>query len=189
MIGEEPNNTTPLQRLCAALQAKAKSNPKFRFYSLYDKVFRSDVLNAAWERSRANAGKPGVDNQTFADIEKYGVERFLGELAEELKTKRYEPQPVRRAYIAKPDGKRRPLALLLGKHGPRYVTGWCKPPCSSSWSQSSRPTFRRSNTPIARTEVQGMRCSKCISFWTTVVAKWWMPTSADTSIVSRMRNS
>ena len=111
MIGEEPNNATPLQRLCAALQAKAKSNPKFRFYSLYDKVYRSDVLNAAWERSRANAGKPGVDNQTFADIEKYGVEKFLGELAEELKTKRYEPRPVRRAYIRKPDGKQRPLGI------------------------------------------------------------------------------
>ena len=119
MIGDEPNNTTPLQRLCAALcfcqraalQAKAKSDPKFRFYSLYDKVYRSDVLNAAWERSRANAGKPGVDNQTFADIEKYGIENWLGELAEELKTKRYEPQPVRRAYIAKPDGKRRPLGI------------------------------------------------------------------------------
>ena len=59
-----------------------------------------------WQRCRANKGKHGVDGQMFADIEKYGVEKFLGELAEELRTKRYEPQPVRRAYIAKPDGKR-----------------------------------------------------------------------------------
>lgn len=111
MIGDEPNNATPLQRLQAALQAKAKSEPKFRFYSLYDKVYRQDVLQAAWEQCRANGGAPGVDGQTFADIEQYGVERWLGELAEELRTKRYEPRPVRRVHIPKPDGKQRPLGI------------------------------------------------------------------------------
>jgi len=111
MIGDEPNNATPLQRLQAALQAKAKSEPKFRFYSLYDKVYRQDVLQAAWSQCRANGGAPGVDGQTFADIEAYGVERWLGELAEELRTKRYEPQPVRRVHIPKPDGKQRPLGI------------------------------------------------------------------------------
>jgi len=111
MIGEEPNNTTPLQRLRAALHAKAKSAPKFRFYSLYDKVYRPDVLQAAWEQCRSNGGAPGVDQQTFADIEQYGVEKWLGELAEELRTKRYEPRPVRRVHIPKPDGKQRPLGI------------------------------------------------------------------------------
>jgi retron-type reverse transcriptase len=111
MIGEEPSNTTPLQRLRAALHAKAKSAPKFRFYSLYDKVYRQDVLQAAWEQCRANGGAPGVDGQTFADIEKYGVEKWLGELAEELRAKRYEPRPVRRVWIPKPDGKQRPLGI------------------------------------------------------------------------------
>ena len=111
MIGEEPNNTTPLQRLRAALHAKAKSAPQFRFYSLYDKVYRPDVLQAAWEQCRSNGGAPGVDGQTFADIEKYGVEQWLGELAEELRTKRYEPRPVRRVFIPKPDGKQRPLGI------------------------------------------------------------------------------
>ena len=72
MIGEEPNNTTPLQRLQAALHAKAKGSPKFRFYSLCDKVYRLDVLLAAWEQCRANGGAPGVDGQTFAGIEQYG---------------------------------------------------------------------------------------------------------------------
>jgi RNA-directed DNA polymerase len=111
MIGEEPNNTTSLQRLQAALHAKAKSAPKFRFYSLYDKVYRPDVLQAAWEQCRRNDGAPGVDGQTFADIEQYGVEKWLGELAEELRTKRYEPRPVRRVFIPKPDGKQRPLGI------------------------------------------------------------------------------
>ena len=111
MIGDEPNNTDPLQKLRAALLAKAKSNPKFRFYSLYDKVYRSDVLAEAWKKCRANKGVHGVDGQTFEDIEKYGIEKWLGELAEELRTKRYEPQPVRRVYLPKPDGNQRPLGI------------------------------------------------------------------------------
>ena len=111
MIGEQPNNSDSLQKLRAALQAKAKSAPSFRFYTLYDKVHRLDVLQAAWERCRANGGAPGVDGQTFDDIAKYGVEQWLGELAEELKAKRYEPQPIRRVFIPKSDGQQRPLGI------------------------------------------------------------------------------
>ena len=111
MIGEMPTNTTALQKLRAALHDKAKRAPNFRFYSLYDKLYRRDVLEAAWERSRSNGGKPGIDGQTFEDIDKYGLERWLDELTEELRTKRYQPRPVRRVYLLKPDGKQRPLGI------------------------------------------------------------------------------
>jgi retron-type reverse transcriptase len=98
-------------KLQATLQAKAKSAPTYRFYALYDKVYRMDVLWHAYQCCRANDGTAGVDGQTFADIEAYGVLQWLGALAEELRRKTYRPQAVRRVYIPKPDGKQRPLGI------------------------------------------------------------------------------
>ena len=100
-----------VQKLQTALHAKAKGESKFRFYSLYDKVYRGDVLWEAWLRCRENGGAPGVDGQTFDDICDGGVLEWLEKLAEELRTKTYQPQPVRRVYIPKPDGKQRPLGI------------------------------------------------------------------------------
>jgi len=107
------NLATPssVQKLQAALHDKAKGSPSFRFYALYDKVYRRDVLAHAYQCCRANGGAAGVDGQGFGDIEEYGVERWLDELAEELKDRTYRPQPVRRVYIPKPDGKQRPLGV------------------------------------------------------------------------------
>src|SRR5262249_61005596 len=109
----EPGRTTParVQKLQTALHDKAKESPNFRFYALYDKVYRKDVLAFAYACCKANGGAAGVDNQTFEDIETYGVERWLDELAQELKSRTYQPLPVRRVYIPKPDGKQRPLGV------------------------------------------------------------------------------
>ena len=105
--------TTPasVQKLQTALHAKAKEAPDFRFYALYDKVYRKDVLAFAYECCKANGGAAGVDGQTFEDIEAYGRERWLDALAQELKSRTYRPLPVRRVYIPKPDGKQRPLGV------------------------------------------------------------------------------
>jgi group II intron reverse transcriptase/maturase len=105
--------TTPssVQKLQTALHDKAKGSSKFRFYALYDKVYREDVLVFAYECCQANGGAAGVDGQTFEDIEEYGVRKWLDELAQELKSRTYRPQPVRRVWIPKPDGKQRPLGV------------------------------------------------------------------------------
>ena len=105
--------TTPasVQKLQTTLHEKAKESPNFRFYALYDKVYRKDVLAFAYDCCKANGGAAGVDGQTFEDIEAYGRERWLDELAQELKSRTYRPLPVRRVYIPKPDGKQRPLGV------------------------------------------------------------------------------
>ena len=98
-------------KLQTTLHSKAKSAPSYRFYALYDKMYRRDVLAFAYARCRANDGAPGVDDQAFDDIETYGRERWLDELAEALRNQTYHPQPVRRVYIPKGDGKQRPLGI------------------------------------------------------------------------------
>jgi RNA-directed DNA polymerase len=98
-------------KLQTALHAKAKAAPSYRFYLLYDKLYRWDVLVYAYERCQANKGAAGVDGQTFADIKEYGEKRWLEELAKELQDKTYQPRPVKRVWIPKPDGKQRPLGV------------------------------------------------------------------------------
>jgi RNA-directed DNA polymerase len=110
-IGVSLTPPAKVQKLQETLHAKAKRAPNYRFYALYDKVYRLDVLLHAYFCCQANEGAAGVDGQTFEDIVKYGLFRWLGELAEELRKKTYRPQPVRRVYIPKPDGKQRPLGI------------------------------------------------------------------------------
>ncbi len=94
-----------------ALHAKAKAEASYRFYALYDKISREDILAHAWAQCRSNKGAPGVDGQDFADVEAYGVQRWLGELALALRKEEYRPDPIRRVFIPKANGKLRPLGI------------------------------------------------------------------------------
>ena len=110
-IGVSLRTPESVWKLQGALHAKAKGEPSYRFYSLYDKIHRKDVLLHAWNCCRANGGGAGVDGQSFEQIEAWGLEGWLGELAEEIRKKTYRPQAVRRVWIPKPDGKQRPLGI------------------------------------------------------------------------------
>jgi len=103
-----PDKIRSLQR---KLYIKAKEESKFRFYQLYDKVYREDILAYAYRLVRRNKGAPGVDGVNFRDIESAGLERWQGGLRKELREKTYRPQPVRRVMIAKPGGGERPLGI------------------------------------------------------------------------------
>src|SRR5471032_1366784 len=102
---------TTIRTLQRKLYRKAKAEPDFRFYMLYDKICREDILRHAYGLARANAGAPGVDGVSFAQVEASGLERWLAGLREELVSKTYRPDPVRRVSIPKPDGGERPLGI------------------------------------------------------------------------------
>ena len=105
---ETPDKIRTLQR---KLYRKSKEEPDYRFYLLYDKIYREDILYCAYELVKFNRGAGGVDGQTFAGIESQGLGKWLAEIREELRTKRYKPQPVRRKMISKPGGGERPLGI------------------------------------------------------------------------------
>lgn len=112
MSAQKANNTNEkVRELQRKLYLAAKSNSKRRLHALYDKVYRKDILLEAWKRVKANGGAGGIDKVTIADIEKYGVERFLEEIQQELTEGKYHPKAVRRTYIPKGNGEQRPLGI------------------------------------------------------------------------------
>ncbi len=105
---ETPIQIRTLQR---KLYLKAKAEPAYRFYLLYDKIYREDILAHAYRLANAKGGAPGVDGQTFREIESNGLEKWLAGIREELRAKTYQPEPVRRVMIPKPGGGERPLGI------------------------------------------------------------------------------
>lgn len=100
-----------IQEFQRKLYERAKADKKYRFYSLYDKTYRMDILEEAYRRAKANGGTSGIDGETFSEIETIGVAEYLAILQEELKQEQYKPKPVKRVYIPKANGKQRPLGI------------------------------------------------------------------------------
>ena len=143
---EMPDKVRDLQN---KLYRKAKSEPDFRFYQLYDKVYRADVLLRAWVLAKANHGAPGVDGESFGDIETKGVMKWLDGLGKELHDKTYQPEyplgPVRRVMIPKPGGGERPLGIptvSANCTGAQFAFGMGgDPPSVPSASRPALPGF------------------------------------------------
>src|SRR5450432_1938506 len=107
-----PTEQDRVQALQRTLYRAAKTDPGRRFHALYDKVYRRDVMERAWESVRVNKGAAGIDRQTIADVEEYGIAKLLDELAADLKDGSYRPWPARRVFIPKPgSSERRPLSI------------------------------------------------------------------------------
>jgi RNA-directed DNA polymerase len=111
VIDESLETPDKVRELQIKLYRKAKNEPGFRFYQLYDKVYREDILLRAWVLAKAHDGSPGVDEESFEDIESTGLRKWLNDLRKDLHDKTYRPQPVKRVMIEKPGGGERPLGI------------------------------------------------------------------------------
>ena len=115
-MNAKANNTIDkVRELQRKLYLSAKVSKKRKFHALYDKVYREDILKKAWEKVKRNNGVGGIDEVSISNIETYGELKFLKEIGEELKENKYQPKPVKRVYIPKKDGSKRPLGIPIIK--------------------------------------------------------------------------
>ncbi len=138
------------------LYLKAKQEKGYKFYILYDKIFQGHILAEAYKRSKAKNGAPGIDNQTFEDVEKYGRSKFLSELSEELRKRTYKPQAVKRVWIDKENGGKRPLGIPTIKD--RVAQQACKlviePIFEADFDESSHGFRPKRSAKLAITEIR-----------------------------------
>ena len=153
---QTPDKIRILQR---KLYLKAKAEPDFRFYLLYDKIHREDILRHAYDLMRSNKGAPGVDGVSFAMIEAAGLEEWLSDIRKDLIERTYKPAPVRRVMIPKPGG---PVSVRLVSQ--RYGTGRCKLRPSWYWSRSSKRILIPAPTAIARNGAALTQSRRSMSF-------------------------
>jgi RNA-directed DNA polymerase len=155
------NLSTPksVQKLQKALHAKAKAEAGYRFYALYDKISREDILAHAYAQCRSNRGAPGVDGQDFADIDVYGVQRWLGELALALRQETYRSAPIRRVFIPKANGKLRPLGISTLRD--RVCMTAAILPVRPTVRNASRQPRRPQATAAVASSTSGSRNRRC----------------------------
>ena len=172
---ETPMKIRMLQR---KLYLKAKAEPAYRFYLLYDKIYREDILAHAYSLAKANRGAPGVDGQTFQELESQGLEEWLDGIGKELRAKTYEPQPVRRVMIPKPGGGERPLGIPTIRE--RVVQTAAKLVLEPIWNRKPMATGR-GDAPKTRFGEYTSCCAQATPMW-------WTPICRSTSIRSRTGN-
>ena len=173
-----PQSVRTLQR---KLYLKAKAEPDYRFYLRYDKIYRADVLRHAYELVRANRGAPGVDGVTCQAIEAAGLENWLAGLAGDLRTKAYQPQPVRRVMIPKPGGDgERPLGIPTIRD--RVAQTAAKLVLEPIFEADLEPTAYGYRPGRSGTDaVKAVHRLLCQGF----TERWWTPTCRSTSTRSR----
>ena len=177
---ETPIKIRMLQR---KLYQKAKEEPSYRFYLLYDKMYREDILTHAYALVKSNQGAPGVDGQSFWGIESQGLEEWLSDIREDLRAKTYQPLPVLRVRIPKPGGGERPLGIPTIRD--RVVQTAAK--------LLLEPILKRTSNrmPMAtdRSEARQRRSRKCTSSFVKATPMWWTPICRSTLIPFHTPNS
>ena len=175
-----PDKIRSLQR---KLYGKAKAEPDYRFYLLYDKICRADILEHAYALARDNAGAPGVDGIDFEQIEAAGVEKWLAGLREDLVSKTYRPQAVRRVTIPKPGGGERPLGIpTIRDRVAQTAAKLVLEPIFEADFEDSAHGYRPSGA-------RAMRSAECTGISCRGIRTWWTPICRSISTRSRIRSS